>query len=680
VNYWAVPAGSFVFENTEEGQLLATADAIESSQMPQDLIELLDKVGLKVGDGIAIFMDDRVIAMGHVTQADKAGYSWQQSPMDIVADIATLPRYEVIQLDAQEAKSLWQQMGEADIFESSTVSVRDAENIIFYGPPGTGKTYHVIERALQLIVTPDEYALLANDRQAMNRRFRQLQTKGQIEFVTFHQSYSYEEFVEGLRPILDEQQVGEVRYEIADGILKRIAMEADTSTVVEQKTSSWNTLLKPNPSVWKVSLCTGDDPKYKQHCFDHSLARIGWDRAGDLSNDNPSDDEQEYRNGLGSKNLNTLEYFSSGIEVGDIVVSLQSQKTIDAVGIVIRTYFYDAALSIYKNCIGVEWIHLGELDFFETNSNKNLVQKTVYRLPQVKPADVLALIPSKKKSEPLQGASVQKQQYVLIIDEINRGNISKIFGELITLLEPSKRLGGVEALKLKLPYSQTDFGLPSNLNIIGTMNTADRSIALMDVALRRRFTYEEMMPDSAVIRKQLRNRGCNEDFVQLVDKLFIQMNGRIRFLYDRDHQLGHAYFLSVSDFSSLKRVVLDRIIPLLQEYFYGSWEKICLVLGCPYDEETNQPQRRATHLLSGVEYSSPIIVSKYLDEKTTLGFDHEDYNSYLEFDINPQFIKCPDDSLLSFFLNILEMDVDEYQETLGKLNIEKTINDSTEAG
>ena len=193
--------------------------------------------------------------------------------------------------------------------------------------------------------------------------------------------------------------------------------------------------------------------------------------------------------------------------------------------------------------------------------------------------------------------SVKSPQYVLIVDEINRGNISKILGELITLLEADKRLAARNELKLPLAYSpQHRFAVPPNLHVLGTMNTADRSIALMDVALRRRFTFEELMPSSDIIRDVLRARVPNRAFIDLVVDVFDTLNSRIRFLYDRDHQLGHSYFLDVADVQSLRQVFVDRIIPMLQEYFYGAWDKICVVLGCPYGE-SGEPRRRAAHLL-----------------------------------------------------------------------------------
>ena len=165
------------------------------------------------------------------------------------------------------------------------------------------------------------------------------------------------------------------------------------------------------------------------------------------------------------------------------------------------------------------------------------------------------------------------KNYVLIIDEINRGNISKIFGELITLLEPTKRLGESEELKIRLPYSGEEFGIPKNLYILGTMNTADRSIALLDIALRRRFNFIEMPPKYNL----LKTINCKEGEINLQD-LLEAINTRIEFLLDKDHLIGHSYFINIKTFEDLKKVFRYSIMPLLQEYFYDDFEKIREVL------------------------------------------------------------------------------------------------------
>lgn len=231
-------------------------------------------------------------------------------------------------------------------------------------------------------------------------------------------------------------------------------------------------------------------------------------------------------------------------------------------------------------------------------------------------------------------------KYAIFIDEINRGNISKIFGELITLIEMDKRIGAKNELKVRLPYSKQEFGVPANLSIIGTMNTTDRSIAFIDIALRRRFQFKEMMPNLNVIEKKVGTKGVVEGVD--VKKLLETMNRRIEVLYDRDHMIGHSYFLTCSSLSELKNIFLQNIIPLLQEYFYGDWEKISLVLGCGIN---------SNGAMQSNQY--PLIKAEKLVGKDILGLDHLDYDDYHRYEVNQEFKDAEGEMLNHFFTGII---------------------------
>lgn len=439
------------------------------------------------------------------------------------------------------------------------------KNTILYGPPGTGKTYNTVVYAVAII----ENKLLADVKNEsysdVLERYNAYRAEGLIEFTTFHQSYGYEEFIEGIKPVMDntDEDRSDIQYSIEDGLFKAFC---NKSAMPAAKKSNLDLGLNKTPTIWKVSLwSTGDNPT-RTECLNNGHIRIGWDDYGpDIT------DDTDFTENGGKNVLNSFIY---KMKVGDIVFSCYSSTTIDAIGVVTGDYEwcgnqFDDGLNRMRK---VKWIVKGiNEDIVEINGGSTMTLSTVYKL-KVSLADALALI---QKHLPATVQMDEKKNHVFIIDEINRGNISKIFGELITLIESSKRIGQPEGMRAKLPYSQQLFGVPDNVYIIGTMNTADRSIATIDTALRRRFRFKEMMPDADVLK------GISVEDIS-VSEMLARMNKRISVLYDREHTIGHAYFIPLRDnptIEQLAEIFENAIVPLLQEYFYEDYEKIRLVLG-----------------------------------------------------------------------------------------------------
>lgn len=373
-------------------------------------------------------------------------------------------------------------------------------NQILYGPPGTGKTYGVVRKALEIIEGN------ASDNRS---KFKEYVEKGQIKFITFHQSYGYEEFVEGIKA---ETKNNNVSYKIEDGAFKSICKRANGDKI----------LLKDA----KEELTEDGFKKLYKNYVD-KLPIFSNNMYGKIL-ETPTDKQPFY--------LYKNNQFS---------ILVKPQNSNDP-----KTISCDKLIK----------------DIFHNDN---------YGMPSYEPVIIQDILGQEYESYK---ANHINQNYILIIDEINRGNISKIFGELITLIEPSKRLGADDEIMVELPYSKEKFGVPSNLYIIGTMNTADRSIALMDTALRRRFEFVEMMPEYDTLNETI-IEGIN------VGEMLKTINERIEYLYDRDHTIGHAYFINVSDLKTLANVFKNKILPLLQEYFYDDWEKIRLVLG---DNQKNE--------------------------------------------------------------------------------------------
>ncbi|WP_208459376.1 AAA family ATPase [Paraburkholderia caribensis] len=446
-------------------------------------------------------------------------------------------------------------------------------NQILYGPPGTGKTYHTIEKALQ-ILDPEFLQQNAGKRDLLKARFDELAEDQRVRFVTFHQSFSYEDFVEGLRAQTDEN--GQLQYKVEDGIFKQIARDAQHIEITSASTVD----IPDDVRIWKISIGGTGPSTVKSYCLENGEARIGWPELGDMRN--PTEADARYMKSLGTNDRNTLELFAKEIAVGDILVSIDGRDKIGAVGVVTSGYFYDESNSAgdppYRHTLKVEWLytHLN-VAAKPLNDGVIFVQKTVYRLSRFKwPLLLDAIVRS--GARPAGNArvtdSAATRPYVLIIDEINRGSTSRIFGELITLIEPSKRAGKDDALEVVLPYSKERFSVPANLYIVGTMNTADRSLSGLDLALRRRFAFVEMTPQPELL-DDVDVSGVN------IGDLLRVINQRIEVLLDREHCIGHAYFMPLASSPDLERladIFRRMVLPLLQEYFFEDWKHIQWVL------------------------------------------------------------------------------------------------------
>ena len=285
---------------------------------------------------------------------------------------------------------------------------------------------------------------------------------------------------------------------------------------------------------------------------------------------------------LGGGDKGTLSYFAEQMVVGDILLCIHSAEQIGAIGVVTSDYRYEeqvpaGVIGDYQHVRSVRWLYRDiNLSILPLNDERQFTLKTVYAMSRFTWADLLSYLQQQgvKPVESVTVAGADSEPYVLIIDEINRGNVSRIFGELITLIEESKREGADEALSAKLPYSKKPFSVPKNVYLIGTMNTADRSLAGLDIALRRRFVFREMPPQPELLDGVM-VEGVN------IRRLLEVMNERIEALLDRDHCLGHAYFMPLKGDRSLARLELifrNQILPLLQEYFFEDWQRIAWVL------------------------------------------------------------------------------------------------------
>ncbi|HAO07348.1 MAG TPA: restriction endonuclease [Chryseobacterium sp.] len=404
-------------------------------------------------------------------------------------------------------------------------------NQILYGPPGTGKTYNTVNKAIS-IANPEFN--LNQKREFIKAEYDRLVEAGQIMFTTFHPSMSYEDFIEGIKPQIEEDtdENKTVIYEIKHGVFKYIAeVASNTYFYVGQNIEGYKIVNIGTELIQLKKPNAGSIVPIPKYLIDELYNLV----------------------------LNNI------ITVNDI----KNKNVIGKMSNMTEKYIINGYPNIFSRLVQVQ-----------VDNNKH------------------------------------HQNYVLIIDEINRGNVSQIFGELITLIEESKRIGNEEELKVTLPYSKKEFGVPSNLYIIGTMNTADRSVEALDTALRRRFSFVEMMPDLKVVEER---QFSDFPRVEVMQKI----NQRIELLLDKNYTLGHSYFLKDNFRSSFK----NEIIPLLQEYFYNDCGKIGLILGKGFVREKEISKANQHNVFADFDTRNEIEIIKSYE---LIPFEDIEFNSAIE--------------------------------------------------
>jgi hypothetical protein len=480
--FWYVPVSEVAHDDHEEALHEAYVDEhVLQPYAPQRLRQ----EGVQNGDILALIAGTTVLGLARVIQCDGTALRWWRLEAEKQPDLPSQRALgEVPESEAKQftfgVRTLLQDVNRpmpAPLWGHSK-----PRNVILYGAPGTGKTFSTKKLGIRLALGDPGWD---GSKEETDERWADLLRQHRVVFLTFHQAFAYEDFIEGLRPRLGEAGGNEVTYEIADGVFKRLALLATAAG------------LHGSPS----------EPDARVDAARHAL--------------------------------------------------------------------HDGA---------------------------------AFTFPDDAP------------------------QYVLVIDEINRANVARVFGELITLLEPEKRLGQDDATRLRLPASGEWFAVPPNLHVIGTLNTADRSIALMDVALRRRFEFEEMAPDAALLDKIMTAKAVDPAVRALTLDLFRVLNLRLRFLYDREHQVGHCWFLGVRSIDDLRRVFASKVLPLLQEYFYGQWEKVGLVLGHPRSAPGAQDPK-----LVAVDGPASVLVVEKQSETSVLGFNHDDHDDQYAYEFHPHF-------------------------------------------
>ncbi|MGB3619040.1 MAG: AAA family ATPase [Catalinimonas sp.] len=465
-------------------------------------------------------------------------------------------------------------------------------NLILYGPPGTGKTYHTVDRTVGVVEGLSVEGLRQRyppgERARLRQRFERYQAAGQVAFVTFHPSYAYEDFVEGLKPRRDDD--GQLQYVVEDGIFKRLCLAATYALYVAHQQRGGDAptaCLRGDFNALYFDFITHLRQQWREHVSPPvfrtrsggEVLLAGLSDQGNLS----------LRHARGSR-----AYVVSKGRLRQLYERFPHADAIEHVTNDIQAVIGSANATVY-------WAVFRALKAFE----QPFVSYHAERQQQEAYVDDVLTAPDYETQRRTVadfdfGALTEldrrrADRYVLVIDEINRGSVAAIFGELITLIEPDKRAGNAEALHVQLPYSKEPFTVPPNLYLIGTMNTADRSTEALDAALRRRFHFVEMPPRAdllapaalAAVAEPPVSYGADAFDVDLA-ALLATLNRRLERLLDRHHALGHAYFLGIATapdpWAALRVTLRDRVLPLLLEYFAHDPARLELVVGRDFFE------------------------------------------------------------------------------------------------
>ena len=427
--------------------------------------------------------------------------------------------------------------------------IKQPINQILFGPPGTGKTYNSVYKALEIIdgelpTGKDE----AEKRQKAMNRFKKLKSEGRIETLTFHQSFSYEDFIEGIRPIINDT-TDQVTYKVTSGIFKKYVekIKAVNSGNMSQE-------IDESAQVWRVSL---GDINHFEDCLKEGSIGIDYGITEDLTE---VDLEEHFNTLQTQRGKQSFALFRDQIAIGDIVCIFNDASSIKAVGIITGDFYFEKTKDRYSSRRKVRWIDKRIHNISKINGGKKMMTPAIHRLPNISPYELMEMVSTNQPKTP------QRIPFVLIIDEINRGNLSRIFGELITLIESDKREGKINEVTSRLPYSDKPFSVPDNLFIIGTMNTADRTIAIMDFALRRRFKFQYFGPNETLVPETVEDLPLRD--------LFTKINKKIELSLGRDYMLGHSFFIGIENLKQLHEVWYEQILPLLAEYYFDDLSRL----------------------------------------------------------------------------------------------------------